>query len=129
METKGIHHIAIKVADYDRSVAFYRDGMGFLMANQWGEPGKRACMLDMGEGDHIEIFEGRVKSPDEDGHFMHLALKTDDCDSCFERAVNAGAAKMREPFSTDIQGKETWKTRLAFVKGPDGEILEFFQRI
>ncbi|HBQ64396.1 MAG TPA: VOC family protein, partial [Clostridiales bacterium] len=54
MAVRGIHHIAMKVSDYDRSVCFYRDGLGFSLVNQWGEPGNRACMLDAGEGDHVE---------------------------------------------------------------------------
>jgi catechol-2,3-dioxygenase len=32
----GLHHIAIKVADFDKSVTLYRDGLGMKQVYKWG---------------------------------------------------------------------------------------------
>ena len=33
----GFHHIALRARDYDKSLAFYTEGMGFPVAHSWGE--------------------------------------------------------------------------------------------
>ena len=40
----GFHHVAIRTAQWDRSLAFWQAAMGFSLAVQWGEAPRRACM-------------------------------------------------------------------------------------
>lgn len=61
--TNGFHHIAITAADFDRTIQFYAQGLGFSLKRSWGEPGSRAAMLDLGDGGCIEIFEGSGQIP------------------------------------------------------------------
>jgi len=50
---RGIHHVAIRVKDFDASLAFYTDGLGMTQTMAWGEGDKRAVMLDAGNGNCV----------------------------------------------------------------------------
>jgi glyoxylase I family protein len=129
--TTGFHHIAIRARDFDASVRFYTQALGFTEKIRWGEGDKRAIMLDTGDGNYLEIFAGRKDSLPPDATeppILHFALRTTNTDSAFARAIAAGAIATKEP--TDVIIKSTphaTPVRLAFCKGPDGEIIEFFQ--
>jgi glyoxylase I family protein len=56
-----------------------------------------------------------------------FCLRTDDCDAALERARAAGAEVTVEPKTVAIFGEPKIPVRLAFFKGPDGEICELFQ--
>jgi catechol 2,3-dioxygenase-like lactoylglutathione lyase family enzyme len=45
------------VRDFDRSVAFYTDVLGFTKKIEWGQKPGRAVMLDTGDGNYFELFE------------------------------------------------------------------------
>jgi glyoxylase I family protein len=125
----GFHHVAIRTSDWDRSLAFWRDGMGFHLAVAWGEAPRRACMLDTGDGNYLEIFE-RDPAPGgwpSEGAILHFALRTNDCDAALERARALGAEVTMESKSLEPFGDPPIPIRIAFFKGPDGEICELFQ--
>jgi glyoxylase I family protein len=107
---------------------FWQEAMGFQLAIQWNEPPRRACMLDTGDGNYLEVFE-RDPLPDgaEEGVILHFCFRTDNVEAAVERARAAGAEVTVEPKSIEISGTITVPVRLAFVKGPGGEICEFFQ--
>lgn len=122
----GIHHIAMTVTDFDRSVAFYRDVLGMKPVISWGEGDKRAVMLDTGDGSCLELFAGR-KQKGEAGLWEHIALSVPDCDAAYQAALAAGAASRMEPTDITIESQpQPTPVRIAFVYGPDGEIVEFF---
>jgi glyoxylase I family protein len=124
----GFHHVAIRTADWDRSLKFWQEAMGFQLAVQWNEPPRRACMLDTGDGNYLEVFE-REPLPEGAGGgvILHLCFRTDNVDAAVERARAAGAEVTVEPKSIELSGTITVPVRLAFIKGPGGEICEFFQ--
>lgn len=125
----GFHHVAIRTANWERSLAFWQEAMGFVLAVQWGEAPRRACMLDTGDGNYLEIFERDPQpegSPSE-GAILHFCFRTDDCDAALERARAAGAEVTKEPTSLALFGEPPIPIRIAFFKGPDGEICELFQ--
>ncbi len=124
----GFHHIALRVNDYDKSVAFYTDGLGFKPRLSWGEGDGRIVLLDIGDGGCVEIFAGGKDEPQ--GAFWHFAFSSEDPDAAYEAALKAGAESHREPFDTVLKGPDgEIPARIAFVKGPDGELLEFFKEI
>ncbi len=128
----GFHHAAIQTRDFDKSIAFYK-ALGFSVKISWGGEGRRCIMLDMGDGGCLEIFESHGELPHTDisgdaGNWLHLAVKTDEIRILFAKAVSAGA-KVKQPpeeLVLDSHPKPTLVTA-AFVYGPDGELLEFFQ--
>ncbi|MCE9591086.1 MAG: VOC family protein [Planctomycetes bacterium] len=125
----GFHHVAIRVRDWEQSLAFYTLGLGMKMRLTWGEEPHRAAMLDVGSGDYLELFERAAEEwKDTDASILHFALRTTDTDAALERARGLGAKIVMEPKSIDIQGKPAVEpVRIAFCKGPDGEVIEFFQ--
>ena len=124
----GFHHVAIRAWDFDASVKFYTEGLGFTRKIGWGEDEKRAVMLDAGDGNYLEIFANGSEGKKPEGAILHLALRTTDVDSAMEKARAAGAEITTEPKDVEIQSTPgPTPVRLAFCKGPDGEIIEFFQ--
>jgi len=126
----GFHHVAIRVADFDATLRFYIEALGFRKAVEWGEGDGRACMLDTGDGNYLEVFAGARRAAGEappDGAIIHFALRTRDCDAALERARAAGAEVTMEPKDLAVFGDPPIPIRIAFFKGPGGEIVELFQ--
>lgn len=138
---QGLHHAAIRAKDFDASVGFYTDVLGLTPKLTWGEPGKRAVMLDAGKGDYLEVFE-RPDAPETPAHpeppLLHLAFRTDALDATLDAVRAAGCEVTMEPRDVDIQnadpaaGTESHlpgvvPVRIAFFRGPDGEHIELFQ--
>lgn len=127
----GFHHVAINARDFDKSVAFYKDVMGFATKIAWDHEGNRAIMLDVGDGNYLEIFEAKG-APPADGaqQILHFAIRTTDPDAALERARAAGCEVTMEPTDIDIaatKGPNPVPVRICFFKGPDGELIELFK--
>jgi len=86
----GFHHVALRAADFDASIKFYTEVLGFRSGTTWGEVNGRAIMLDGGNGNFIEVFAGGTPGPKPEGALLHLALNADDVDGTFARARDAG---------------------------------------
>ena len=123
----GFHHLALRAADFDASVRFYTQGLGFVETIRWGEGDGRAVMLDTGDGSCLEVFAGG-KGPKPEGALLHFALNTTGCDAALANARAAGAKVTMEPKSLVIQSAPPTPVRIAFCTGPDGEVIEFFQK-
>jgi len=127
----GFHHIALRARDFDRSLAFYTEGLGFSLAHGWGEGAERIALLDIGDGNYVELFAsrpGQTPVPSRDAPdpwpYFHLALRSSDVDADIARVRSLGCPITVEPKSVEVNGKTI---RVGFFLGPDGEVLEFFQ--
>ena len=123
----GFHHLALKVRNFEKSHRFYTVGLGFHESFAWGEGDNRAAMLDFGDGNYLEIYAGGLKEKTEDA-MLHFALRTSDCDGAVKAAQELGAEITVTPKDVDIPSSPVQRVRIAFLKGPDGEIVEFFQQ-
>lgn len=121
----GMHHLAVQTKDYEASKAFYCDVLGFELALEWGDA-KKMCMLDMGDGSHLELFApGDGGSETVQNPLMpHLALFVADVDAAIETVRAANAEVTMEPKEVQLGSQ---KAKIAFFKGPNGEVLEFMQ--
>jgi len=118
----------MRAKDFEKSVDFYARTLGLNIAARWGDGENKAVMLDMGNDCCLEIFAGG-KGDMPEGTLLHFALATEDCDAATERVRSAGAKITMEPETIDVKGTPPFTVRIAFFKGPDGEIVEFFQKL
>jgi glyoxylase I family protein len=123
----GFHHISLKVKDLDKSVKFYSEGLGFIEKYSWGQDSKRTILLDTGDGNYFEISQGNPDQTHVEGVFRHLALRVDDCKKALENARKAGAEVTVETRDVTLSTEPPIQIRIAFFKGPDGELVEFFE--
>ena len=124
----GSHHIAVQTTDYEASVRFYTEVMGMTEVVEFETGGRRAVMLDIGDGSHMELFEpipGTQPSNDATGDIVfHFALQTTDIEAALERVRAAGMEITVELKTADLG---PLNVSLAFFKGPSGEVVEFMQ--
>ena len=124
----GFHHIAVKAKNYEESMKFYTEGLGMKFMTQWGEGDERIAMLDMGNGDIVELFAGGNDKESIDPKYIHFAMKVDDVDAAYEAALKAGAVSKTAPLVAPLDSAPIKLTlNCAFVYGPAGEELEFFK--
>lgn len=127
----GIHHVAVEAADFEASLRFYTQGLGFVERLRFTEPGHTVAFLDSGDGTCVELFSPSDAGPQEVGGarpcgfaLFHFALRVEDCREATERARAAGAEVVEEPTQTTLQGDPPVDCRYSFVRGPSGEAIE-----
>lgn len=117
---KRIDHVAIHVADLDRSVAFYERHFGFKHYFQHAASGGlQIAYLKLGET-VLELTHHN------DGPMcgFHFCLETDDFNGTVEQLQNDGVKLIRAPHDTTArEPRENGWRRVVFA-GPDGEQIE-----
>ncbi len=123
----GFHHIGLKCADIDKSIAMY-EALGMKEVMRWGEGKKTVVMLDLGDGGRVEMFADGSEEFSPNGKWIHFAVKVDDTVAAYEKALAAGFTSKMEPTVVPLSTKpEPTPIHIAFVYGPDGEQIEFFK--
>jgi glyoxylase I family protein len=122
----GFHHVSMKVKDLEKSRRFYME-LGFIERYSWGKGEKRTLLLDMGDRNYFEISQGDAGQEPSEGMFRHIALRVDNCDAALKTARMAGAEVTVESRDVKLSGEPPIDIRIAFFKGPDGELIELFQ--
>lgn len=125
----GFHHVSMSVKDLNKSIKFYTEVLGFTQRASWGEASNRTVLLDTGDGNYFEISQGNPDKVQEVGLFQHIALRTNDCESATKIVRSAGAEITLEPREIKLQSDPPLHIKISFFKGPDGEIIEFFETI
>jgi glyoxylase I family protein len=126
----GFHHVCIKTREWDRTIAFYCETLGFTEKIAWRTAPQRAVMLDTGDGNYVEVFEDLAYTPAPNGAVIHFALRTARLDEVTARVRATGAKITMEPKDVTIATTNAHAPvpiRVSFCEGPSGEIIEFFQ--
>jgi len=139
MSQAGFHHVAIRAGDFDATIKFYNEGLGCTVRYEFSVPGiDRAAFLDAGDGRFIEVFgpastvqaEGRRRRSDEEateGALLHFCLRVADVEASYARALAAGATSRIAPRVASLAGEPPAEVQIAFVTGPNGEVIEFLK--
>jgi glyoxylase I family protein len=150
----GLHHITVRTNDWDRTVRFYEQVLGFTTLMSWNEhagtmderlksTGKdiqRWAYLDSGDGNFVEIFEDFSFVPPPSGTtdptknpgspLVHFGVRTSQVDKVCARARSLGATVLADPVDYTINpttGGRPVVMRLTFLQGPNGEWIELLQ--
>jgi len=139
------HHTGLQVADLERSLAFYRDLLGFELAFRWNPQasyiGKlvgypdvdlHAAILRQPNSDvFLELMEYRnvertpVDTRNANPGTAHLAFFVDDLDELYADLVAKGVDSVSEPVTPTIGPNEGG--RVVYMIDPDGFRVEFIQ--
>jgi catechol 2,3-dioxygenase-like lactoylglutathione lyase family enzyme len=114
------HHLFIKPADFDASLAFYRDVLGWSVSETWGGNGSGRGAVLSGGGVKVVLGErpAEALADAKDGARPNVHLDIHDIDARF-RTLPKGAHVVVEPESTH------WGTRWFVVRDPDGNLIAF----
>jgi catechol 2,3-dioxygenase-like lactoylglutathione lyase family enzyme len=130
-----IDHAGVSVADLERSERFYTDVLGFTTAEDrfaFPEHDLRGVVLANPQGSRVELFERKGSVPTGPHHqiestrrqgWFQFALAVPDIAVTFAAVVAAGAEPSLAP-ATAPDGVSL----VAFVRDPDGNLVEFLQR-
>jgi lactoylglutathione lyase len=118
------NHVAFRVRDVDRSLAFYEGVLGFREAFRIYHPDGRLGLIyvQFGADQFVELFEGgegeRQPEPAADGSgFLHFCLTVEDLDAALEILRGKGL-EIGQP-RTGTSG-----ARIYFIQDPDGNRIE-----
>jgi catechol 2,3-dioxygenase-like lactoylglutathione lyase family enzyme len=145
-EVEALQHTGFTVTDLERSVAFYRDVLGFEVFAEGERQGgyfgaivgypdthvRMALVRPHGSSHHIELFQYVSPEPRTvplEPRLVgatHVCLIVDDLPALYERLVGAGVDSF---FSSPVE-VDTGINRggyALYLRDPDGIILELFQ--
>ncbi|MGI8438332.1 MAG: VOC family protein [Chthoniobacterales bacterium] len=137
-------HTGFTVTDLERSVAFWRDVLGFELSHRAHQKGALASEITGVAG--AEILLAVLKAPGHkiellqylapperkkfeprpcDAGAVHIALVVDDLDAVLARIAAAGWVAAGQP-QTLTTGPNAGR-RVVYVRDPDGMTIEFMQ--
>ncbi len=131
MEKTGlaIHHVALKCKDFEKSIAFYK-AIGLTEYSRLGTPEREIVLMKFPQGGMMELFSDGGDMFPEEGKYVHLALTSSNVEEDYNKALVAGAKPLTPPKTVQLSSNPVPLTlHLAFVKGPDGEQLEFINSV
>jgi lactoylglutathione lyase len=117
---KRIDHVAIHVADLDRSVQFYQRHFGFKHYFQHAAGnGLQIAYLKLGDTvlELTHHTDGAMQG-------FHFCLETDGFDAAVEKLQRDGVKLLRAPHDTAAREPRENGWRRVVFGGPDGEQIE-----
>jgi catechol 2,3-dioxygenase-like lactoylglutathione lyase family enzyme len=128
-ELPVLHHVALRVSQLDRAIAWYGAALGFAFEERrQTSEGVTIGLLRAPAGFRLELFalmeETGVPVWDapvsalRSGH-GHICFAVVDLDETFAHAMAAGARAVWQPRPSERPGR-----RIAFVADPDGNLVE-----
>jgi catechol 2,3-dioxygenase-like lactoylglutathione lyase family enzyme len=140
----GTNHTSFTVSSLDRTIAFFRDCLGFdlvsraprnpdLVSRITGVAGAEVTVAFLrGAGHTIELIEygapadrGKVVARPCDAGFAHVAFNVDNVAAAIEAAEQFGVKAVAPPVAID-QGPNRGR-KVAYVRDADGITIEFIE--
>jgi lactoylglutathione lyase len=118
-------YVVLVVDDIDRSLAFYVDILGLTLGHRSGP----YAQLDTGatrialyaRSAMADTLGQALRAPADDAPGFELGFKVDDCDAAFQEFVGRGAQPAVQPVD------RPWGQRTAYLRDPDGHLVELAQ--
>jgi catechol 2,3-dioxygenase-like lactoylglutathione lyase family enzyme len=112
------HHLFIRPADFDASLKFYRDVLGWTVSKEWGDKAKGRGTVLSGGGVEVVLAERHESEAADGAARPNVHLDIHDIDKRFN-VLPKGAHVVAEPQATK------WGTRWFVVRDPDGNLIAF----
>ncbi len=123
---KKIEHVGIRVKDLQKSVEFYTNVLGFMLRGQMEnkETGLKIAFVKVGDSE-LELLQypDHPETPLPGGVIAHIAFRVDVIEDILSRLMEEGV-ELRDHEPRKVFGD----TRIAFFYGPDGELLELYEK-
>src|SRR3954447_21269436 len=121
-----VGHVHLRVADLDRSLAFYRDALGFRVSADARPRGIPAVFLSAGDSHHdlaINTFETAGASPAPAGHtgLYHVAFAVPD-----RGALRVALQRLYDHGVAVGHGSDHGATVSLYLADPDGNGVELY---
>lgn len=122
----GFGHVAIKVTDLDRSLAFWEQGLGFpeMLRLKHDDGTTWLVYLRITDEVFLEIFPGAEndRAPGWNANGVnHLCLTIEDIEGTTQR-IEAAGIKLTSPIQMGLDGN-----RQAWIEDPDGNRVELME--
>jgi catechol 2,3-dioxygenase-like lactoylglutathione lyase family enzyme len=116
----------LAVADFERSLAFYRDRLGFEVQETYADPpyatlaraGARLSLAEQGHPAEDRPGVSMVAPPDRSRLAAIVVLEVTDCVGAHRELSAAGVPFLAEPYSPP------WGGHRCFAVDPDGNLIE-----
>jgi len=120
----SIDQYCINVTNLEASLEFWEKALGLDITHRIETDDFTEIVLKGGGGGRIQLARHHAQEgPIEHGTGLwKLYLDTDDCAGLFKRCVDAGFEAVSEP-----EKLEHWPVTIAFVKDPDGYLVEMVE--
>jgi len=112
--------VLVGTTDYDGTVGFYRDVLGFPVHEVWDDPDGRGTLLRAAAAALIEVIEDSPDHPAQPPSGVTVAIEVPDVDARHARLAAAGAT-ITEPL-----GDRPWGHRNVGLRDPNGLELVLF---
>ncbi len=134
MNQMKLHHLAIVVADIERSADFYKKLMNITPVSEIIHDPEQKVRVQFFAGEILGPLQLELLTPDSDDSPLALALKKGggpnhlcfevaDLDQALDLARQQGSRIICEP----VQAPAIANRRIAFVFTPDQQIIEFLE--
>ncbi len=140
------NHTSFTVSDLDRSIAFFRDALGFEVTSRAPRDpqairhitGVSGAEIEVayirGPGHSLELIQylapptrGQVVAEPCDTGFAHVAYDVDDIEAALEASAAHGVVPINPPWVID-RGPNTGR-RVVYCRDPDGVTIEFIEAV
>ncbi|MFK4437597.1 VOC family protein [Paenibacillus sp. RC21] len=143
MSVKGLAHVAIQAQDYQATIAFYTEVLGFKRGHHWSlpsfqireasmliSPDQRTC-LEIFDNDAVIPAQGKKASSEDEiahGALLHFAFYVDNVNEIYQKALAHGARTFVEPDQLTL-GEPPLVVKNAVIYSPNGEVIEFIEDV
>jgi catechol 2,3-dioxygenase-like lactoylglutathione lyase family enzyme len=125
MNLRAPDYVVLIVGDLDRALKFYTDVLGLRLGHRSGD----FAQLDTGATRlalYTRIAMAKtvgipLQPPAQDAPGFEIGFKVNDVDAAFAELLQRGAAAVTSPTN------RPWGQRTAYVRDPDGHLIELAQ--